>query len=333
MRINVSELLRSHNVPFVERGHNVAQGHINVKCPFCGSADPSEHMGIRIADGAWGCWRNSRHRGKNPARLFQVLFKISFNDAQEITGRRHISANPLDQVENLLRPKAPSTVVPDQPIFLPDEFRWIDTGRAGARFVRYLVSNRRIPLDLALKLSDDYEMCYALSGKWKDRIVFPVFTNGLEAWTGRSIHRRPHARYLASKPEEVDPTGGRGKAIHHCLWNYDNLTEGGKTLLISEGPFDALQIDLAVRDTHVRATCLFGLTLSDAQLGLLYQLRNKFDNLLLALDANTTDLALHMMQKLLTLDPGVITIPPQYKDPGSMPLRSIRKWISEVPNL
>ena len=42
-------------IPYVTTGPNVARGHFAIKCPFCGEADPSEHLGIEESTGRWGC--------------------------------------------------------------------------------------------------------------------------------------------------------------------------------------------------------------------------------------------------------------------------------------
>jgi hypothetical protein len=61
------QLLTDNRVPFIERGPNVKRGEINIRCPFCGSADPSYHMGLNLDSGWWSCWRNKdQHSGKSP---------------------------------------------------------------------------------------------------------------------------------------------------------------------------------------------------------------------------------------------------------------------------
>jgi len=84
--IDVVRILSSNGVHFVTEGKNTKRGNVNVKCPFCGNDDPSEHMGIELSTAKWGCWRNNSHRGKNFAFLLKELLGISFKDAARIVG-------------------------------------------------------------------------------------------------------------------------------------------------------------------------------------------------------------------------------------------------------
>ena len=38
---NWRELLDEQRIAYIERGANVKRGEVNIRCPFCGAADPS----------------------------------------------------------------------------------------------------------------------------------------------------------------------------------------------------------------------------------------------------------------------------------------------------
>lgn len=79
--------LEEHAIPYITRGPNVSRGETNIRCPFCGSADPSFHMGLNPETGWWSCWRNrTAHSGKSPVRLIMKLLSVSFHQAREIAG-------------------------------------------------------------------------------------------------------------------------------------------------------------------------------------------------------------------------------------------------------
>src|SRR3974377_930695 len=73
MRFNWVRLLNAHHVPFVTRGPNTGRDHISVKCPWCGAADPSEHLGISLRGKGYRCLRDPRHAGRSRARLIHAL--------------------------------------------------------------------------------------------------------------------------------------------------------------------------------------------------------------------------------------------------------------------
>src|SRR5271166_3036315 len=70
--IDIETTLRTYGIHFVTAGSNVAAHHINIKCPWC-SHDPSEHLGIDLRTGMWGCWRDPAHRGRSLNRLLYKL--------------------------------------------------------------------------------------------------------------------------------------------------------------------------------------------------------------------------------------------------------------------
>ncbi|KKM00724.1 hypothetical protein LCGC14_1801600, partial [marine sediment metagenome] len=84
--IDIRKLLDGWKIEYATTGSNVAKGNVNVKCPMCGMADKSEHMGIKLSNGIWGCWRNKAHRGSNLAYLLQSLLEISYTEAKRLVG-------------------------------------------------------------------------------------------------------------------------------------------------------------------------------------------------------------------------------------------------------
>src|ERR1044071_2686938 len=86
MALDWFQFLRQNNIPYTTTGPNASRGRVNIKCPFCGSADPSEHMGISIRGSGWSCWRNDSHRGVDNARLVAQLLRCSQAEAKRIVG-------------------------------------------------------------------------------------------------------------------------------------------------------------------------------------------------------------------------------------------------------
>src|SRR5262245_59631880 len=78
------QFLTRNRIPFVTEGKNTPRGSIGIKCPFCGVADPSEHMVIRLSGKGWRCWRDQSHSGSSPERLIQALIHCSLAAALEL---------------------------------------------------------------------------------------------------------------------------------------------------------------------------------------------------------------------------------------------------------
>lgn len=311
---NIKELLTKHQVHFVEAGHNVALGNVNIKCPFC-SDDPSEHLGIHLKSGVWGCWRNAQHRGKNLKRLLKklgiTLLDPTFDqsDIEAIANGTFFKSNKLKYVEG---PRVTE---------LPKEFVKINSsGSIDKRYHRYLQS--RGFHDPAQVIADyDLHRCNDRQSPWDDRLIVPVWVGDEVCWTGRAIYENP-MRYLSAK-------GGEARNIKHCLFNFnDLLLDSGEALVITEGPFDALKGDMYGKP-RVRFTCIFGIsTLSAEQARLIRYLSYKYDQVWLALDQSATANAVAMAAEIAFCCPQ-ITEPPE-KDFGMMSPAAIHKFCEGI---
>lgn len=112
-------LLRQQGIPFVDRGANVKRGEVNIKCPFCGTADPSHHLGLNLDTGWWACWRNNNHRGKSPLRLLMQLLRVPYWKARQMAGLDDdyvdpegfdaVAARIMGRGEKLTRPEQAKT--------------------------------------------------------------------------------------------------------------------------------------------------------------------------------------------------------------------------------
>ncbi len=74
--------------------------------------------------------------------------------------------------------------------------------------------------------------------------------------------------------------------IKDCLFNECWLykQQGGKALVVGEGPFDAMRLDWNGHKSEVHGTCLFGKTISDIQLEKLYELGQLYNKRYILLD-------------------------------------------------
>lgn len=280
--IDWRQLLSERRVPFVEKGPNVKRGEINIQCPFCGSADPSHHMGLNLESGFWACWRNSAHRGKSPLRLLTRLLDISYTAARELAGlgTDYVDPDGFDAVAARVmgRDKRVERMEQVKREFLafPREFLWLLDSRA---HTDYMIHERRFSAWDMEVLEEQYHIKAARTGDQRGRVIFPYYMHGeLVAWTGRAITPRAMIRYKDLPLEECLVP------IKETVYNHDGALDGGKVLVVGEGPMDALKIDVYGRSRGVRAVALSTNTVSEQQTLVLQELSTRFNRTYIMLD-------------------------------------------------
>jgi len=299
------KFLRQHHIPYVEEGPSIVRGNVAIHCPFCGGADPSQHMGLLVDGpkrGRWGCWRNSAHRGNKPHNLIMALLGCSYSQAATLVGDK----GPTDMGDDkdvsahlkqlFAEPEEGSSVI--EPLDWPANIRRLDRPSAYAdQFIRYLTAKRGYTKDEAWVLARVYSLRYAVRGPFAYRLIIPVrMKEGLVGWTGRTILTEEKLRYmsLTDKAQKAKELGlvAAPMNIKSTLWNYRNLLKNTQlefpheVLVVVEGPLDALRVDYFGRPYGVRATCLFSKSLSVAQEALLGTLADRFTHKLILVDAD-----------------------------------------------
>lgn len=287
-------VLSEHRVPFVERGANVSRGEINIKCPFCGSADPSYHMGLNLDTGWWSCWRNrQQHSGKSPLRLLMKLLGVSYGRAREIAGLGdgYIDPEGFDALAAQLMRSGGIDGRPEEiqrrvlhldPAFIPITDRIATRKHWNYLYGRGFDGESRLGPDVDV-LVKDYQLCACLDRRykgqhWEDRIILPYYQDGeLMTWTARAIApARVRYQDLMLSESVCGPK--------ETLYNHDAMLEGGKALVIVEGPFDALKVDFYGKPWGVRAVALSTNSMSETQGYLIGSARQRFKRCLLMMD-------------------------------------------------
>jgi hypothetical protein len=304
--------LEEHNIPFVTRGPNTKRGEVSIHCPMCGDEDPSEHLGINVANDAWGCLRDASHRGKAARTLIKAILKCSSQQANSLV-KQYSNSDPdtLDKAlkylqSDLLDGDVATKILQERLLDTYLEFNKIKARGVTKRFFNYL-HNRGF--DNPERLSEKYGLRCALTGRYKDRIIIPIYMNSeLLGWTARAIGEvRQAPRYLMTSDE-----------VKSTIFNYDNLKHGGKRLFIVEGPFDAIKLDnfkFNGNGVGYRATCTFGTSLTLSQLALLRSLIKRFESSWILFDRGAEGPARHL-QDWLGQDAKVAEMPDGFKDPG-----------------
>lgn len=322
------KLLDKNDIPYQLSGKNVQRGNITIQCPYCGSDDTGYHMGINLEDGAFSCWRNHDHRGRNLARLVAYLLRITIEQARSELGLGVFEADEYDQaLLNLFAVKdiddANTPIGKVEYLNFDKEFRQIENSGMRERFWNYLVNRGfKDPRRLAVR----FDLRCALSGDFKNRIIIPVYIDGaMQTWTARAIDPKAQLRY---KDLEI------AKSVRHCkycIFDFDNVKRGGDILFIVEGPFDAMNLTYNLEDDF-KATCLFTLRVTDEQKLLLASIMDRYEKVVVLFDKGTLAQGISFISEHFPDQPNmtVIQMPEGVKDPGDLRPEQVRQLAAEV---
>lgn len=322
MAFEWESFLRQRGIPHTKGGGNAARNELAVRCPMCGSQDEGMHMAISLLGRGWKCRRKPlEHKGRNPTRLVQALLQCSWEAAAGITKQGIFLTGNFAGEMALLKARfmAPK---PRKPIKLLPEFLPFGTNKPSAQAFTQYLKNRNYTIKQIDKLTMDFGVRYCPRGSYKGRIVFPVYYNDkLVSWTGRTISKNVIPRYRAlSNNEDNQERGlpiGVGPITNYLLW-YDQLKKGyHQTLVLVEGPFDALRIMVLGQKLGIGATCLFTSQPSKGQVDLLHDLIPRVKRTFLLLDKGTEANAIRA-SSLISCDLEIITLQ-DFKDPGEIP--------------
>lgn len=324
--------LTKNSVSFIEKGANVKRGEINIRCPFCGTADPSFHMGLNLETGWYSCWRNkSAHSGKSPLRLLMVLLGVPYWRARELAGldRDYVDPEGFSAVAARLlgasRGLAEAMPKQRQRLSFPDGFGPIPPSAWAQRYRAYLYSRG---FDYIPDLIEAYDLQCASFGEWRDRIIIPYFIDReLVSWAGRAIGPAT-LRYRELSPEDsLVP-------VKHTLFNYDCIAAGGKALIIQEGPIDALKVDFFGYGVGVRSVALSTNSLNEEQAFMIEEAVGQFDRIIVMMDnAGPISIVDGMrLKQQLGHIPGIETqlVPYGLKDCGEMSPKQALEWTNEL---
>lgn len=336
MKFDWIRFLTRRGIQYVTDGPNYSKKmQAAIRCPFCGDADPSHHMGLAEA-GWWGCLRNAAHRGKKPQFLIQKLLGCSQEEADRIVGIRAETAPTVDELalsyaalKRLSGEEAPRAA--PRKLELLKEFKSLLNGSPFAEpFWDYLRDRgfRRPQIEW---LAKNYDLRYATRGAYAYRIVVPIYDRygKLLTWTARSIHPDTRLRYKtlrATPSEDPDDYGPVALAADkETVLGLPVLYSASsrKALVLVEGPFDALKLSAFGWGLGVYGAALFGLNVSPSQVSEALELASRFERVYLLLDEGAELHRLRLSSVLSVVNPVILRVPGGYDDPGDMPPEAV----------
>lgn len=312
MEIDWRGLLDSLRVPWADRGHNTSKGNISIACPRC-QDDPSHHLAIAEHREAYYCYRDpNRHSGKNFIGLL-----ISISRAHSLGIDRNEAIRLLNYYRLGRRIALPA---PKQQIIQPLTLAWDRFAPAtdSKACIDYL-ANRGFEAPRAL--CERFDLRYAPSGQWAKRLLMPLhqLTSQI-TWTGRDISGQSSLAYRVQEVNGYNP-----------LYLPDAKKPRADTLVIVEGPMDALKIAYDCRYESIIVAALCGKGLNAAKI---LQLRGiaKDYSVLLAVDADVPiSQSNHMISELAPALQsryiGRVKMPEGIKDPGEILGGEVLPWL------
>ena len=329
--INWERLLTQSNIEFKHQGKN-----IYTHCPMCGNADSGMHMGISLQGNAWGCWRNTTHRGRSPVKLLMALLSVSYATARDMAGldEHYIDPDGWEAIKHnpFSNAKKDEDRGTDHYIetglnFPPDFMEISENRLRTARFHQYLVGRGFHPAHIT-NLCKDYSLKAAVSGKYKDRVIVPyIVERKLVSWTGRAITDSSLRYFDLSKEESVI-------SPKNTLCNYNCTRRGGDILLVVEGPFDMLKLDFYGKKHGVRTVALSTNSITDEQTYLLEEVSVNFKKVLMVMDnGNSVGVidSMRLKEQLAQIhNIGFTNVPVEFKDGGAMPPKAVETFVKEL---
>jgi len=303
----------------IDHAPHEGRGWAELHCPFCGDDDRGRHMGVHLdpESPGWSCWKDYGHRGRSPERLVQALLRCDHPTLRGVLARyqNHDVSGPNSS------PPRPAAPLPHPGVLeLPLESRPFTPETDYSRmFTRYLGTRG---FDDPLAVAYVYDLRWCLTGPFQWRILIPVFSahGHLITWTGRSIRPGINPKYRSLSHREYPGQPVALCNIKDTLYNWQHLQAGGRMLVITEGPFDAIRVDYSQRARGIRATCLFGKFASPSQFAALATAAQAFDRVGVLLDADALPSAWELGMTFRAFHPRVevLRLPSGTKDPGEL---------------
>ena len=332
------DFLERHGIEYVTSGPSVVKGNVAVRCPLCGAADPSHHLGISLSGKGWGCWRDASHRGKSDAQLVRLLIGCSRDEAIAIVGDMPRAVSDIEsRVSQLLKPA--QFVNEGRKLQLPKEFKKIDESFSARLYVQYL-QNRKFSKTRILRMSEDFGLRFCNKAAFSGRIIFPVYVEGeLVTWTGRSIFPNATLRYMSltadkERARELGVLPALGMINQYLLWYDDLFATDSDTIVIVEGPFDALRVRVLGEKFGITSTCFFTSEPSRRQVDLLHEVLPKFPKRYVLLDRGADVKAMRVRrlfsEAFTSIDVTMLRLPKHVKDPGDLTKQEFRSLFGIV---
>lgn len=297
------DLFDELNIEWRDRGKNCSRNNVNISCPFCGD-DPSFHLAVSETKDAYYCYRNpEQHSGKSLSRLL-VALGLDYTDVVTALNKYNSDVVPRDP------PKKPQSNI---------QASWgrFVSAAESATCTKYLRSRGFSAPQATCR---QYDLRCAGAGRWAQRLLLPIRSEGqVISWTGRSVLPDLEPRYLTADTD-----------LRKLVYLPRSVRS---TLLVVEGPLDALKIAVATEALPVSSVALLGKGYYN-KLDALAELAKDCREIEVALDADVSITVafdfIHELSARVSCPVNRLVLPAGEDDPGGMELEAIREWVKDL---
>lgn len=208
-------LLDHLRIEWRDRGANSSRNHINIQCCWCGRNDPSFHLSIDEDDGAYYCLRNGKaHSGRSTPWLLLGL---------------GVHPSEIDSLVDEFSDRDSKPKLAEAP---KQKFDWnkFEPAESSRLCVEYLRSRG---YEHPEGVCEYQSLRFTKTGKFAWRLLLPLtIGTNVTGFSGRALRASQAPRYLT-----YDEFGGSVFSPSRIVY---------PTLLLCEGPFDALAADASL---------------------------------------------------------------------------------------
>ncbi len=331
VKVNWERFCTLQHIEYLKTTASLDRGYINIHCPFCGDTDNSFHLGLHKS-GRWTCYRDPiGHKGSDPRRIIMRLIGCNRDQADSYVTDDVVELSDFDEASSEFMQNDNEPEQHGQLDF-PDGFRSLTSPKGRAKiYWNYLIDKRGFKSSDAPKVTDRYDLHYCDKGMWRGRIIIPIKVGGkLLSWTGRTVYDIEELRYRSlSHKKDAEPRGLIN--VRDLLFNYDNATKKHhRVCVIVEGPLDVMKVDYYGHRHGVCAVGTFGTGIREAQLDLLYSIRERCDILVVCGDRNAEANVMNLLSAAYDIDVQNLPLPNNVKDPAELSKHEIIDLFSNL---
>lgn len=330
-KVNWEKFCTLQHIEYLKTAASFARGYINIHCPFCGDTDNSFHLGLHKS-GRWTCYRDPiGHKGGDPCRIIMRLIGCTHEQANSYVLDDVVELSDFDEASSEFMQNDSESEQHDRLEF-PTKFRPLTSSRGRARmYWNYLIAKRGFKSSDISKVTTRYDLHYCDKGMWRGRIIMPIKVGGeLLSWTGRTVYDTEELRYRSlSHKKDAEPRGLIN--VRDLLFNYDNATKKHHHVcVIVEGPFDAIKVDYYGHRYGICAVGTFGTGIREAQLDMLYSIRERCDILVVCGDQNAEANVMNLLSAAYDINVQNVPLPNNVNDPAELSKHEIITLFSDL---
>ena len=210
MSFNVQAILEDYGIAHSTSGKNVADGFVNIQCPFCD--DKSQHLGFSKNGYVALCWRCGKHS------VIQTLAEVTGLTTKQIFELKEKYNILIDDEEEKIIYQNETIEVPGSKL-LPQHINYLESRLFDAKYLE-----NKYDLRGTLYTGDLYAY----------RVITPIYYNNrIVSYQGRDFTRKQNIKYATCKPEN--------EIVHHkkILFNLDNAKND--SVIVVEGIYDVFR--------------------------------------------------------------------------------------------